>query len=77
MVIAKGAFGEAPITAKPGASAVTRSPWLIQTSSRPVWNRPVKSGSWVSVGLTQARPNSAWWPASTLPPSWAIIACWP
>ena len=43
--MAKGAPGEVPITEKPGASAVTRSPWLIQTSSRPVAKRPVKSGS--------------------------------
>ena len=50
--MAKGASGEVPITEKPGASAVTRSPWLIQTSSRPVAKRPVKSGSAVAVGVT-------------------------
>ena len=61
----------------PVASAVTRSPWLIHTSSRPVANSPVNRGSRVSVGVTQARPNSAWWPASTVPPSCAIIVCWP
>ena len=75
--MAKGAPGEVPITEKPGARAVTRSPWLIQTSSRPAEKRPENKGSEVAVGVTQARPNSAWWPASTRPPSWAIIVCWP
>ena len=39
--------------------------------------KAVKRGSCVSVGVTKARPNSAWWPASTRPPSWAIMVCWP
>ena len=67
---ANGAFCEVATTGKPGGSLVTRSPWLIQTGYFcPRCQTPSNSGQ-SAVTSTSARPNSRWWPPSTLPPSW-------
>jgi hypothetical protein len=74
---AKGAFSEVPFTAKPGGSAVMRSPWLIHTVwCSPGFQTPSNSAD-PSSTFTSARPNSRWWPLSTLPPSCSAIIIWP
>ena len=75
-------LGVLAISLKPGGSAVTLSPWLIQTFSMP-WPSAVR---WSSIpsrrrvcprARTSAWPNSRTFPGSTLPPSWCAIVCMP
>ena len=77
LVSVNGAPFDTPTTLKPGGSCVTRSPWLIHTVSRsPFFHTPSNRAD-SPVTSNSARPNSRWWPPSTLPPSWATMVCSP
>ena len=72
---ANGQLSDVATVSKPRASAVTRSPWLIQTVL--VAGTPLKSGSSASLRSSSARPNSRAPAASTRPPSSCMRSCMP
>jgi hypothetical protein len=73
-IAAKGDDGEVAMVSKPGGMASTRSPWLIQTSSR--LGSPSKS-SLPGFASMVAGPYSRCAEASTRPPSSCERSWWP
>ena len=71
---AKGALAVEATGSKPGGSASTRSPWLIQTSSRA--GSPWKSAQSPLASMV-AGPYSRCAARSTLPPSSWAMSCRP
>ena len=76
-VKAKSSLFETPITSKPSGRGVTRSPWLIQTCSRPPLCQTPWNSTQSSVRSTKARPNSRWSEPCTSPPNWSHMVCMP